>query len=426
MSSNFPFYIKGFNDKEETKMETREELIQRFIRECGQDIIDDCEKQRGKKFFQDQWTEEEENEILYRVNEEGYFEEMTIEEAKDFRNKNNDVLKKSEIKDKITYEEFRRKGLKEFDIIKDVRFPFFDIFDQYKPRYVVAVPVENNTFRFIMITTGERTNIVYRRYEFAVEWDKENLVHESFARPNIIQNHDQVVFTKKSRVIGSFTENDINKLIQKRIEYRNERLIHPIGFLYWLFENDVKDTTAIDGSDDNNCNPIQTIEDIEKSKEANCVDIAIVTYKMAKKAKDIEDCTIGITTWIFSDKDIVSHIYMLFKYKSSIYVFNYDQKNQLGSFEIDYKNSFEEEAIEYSKNMKDNHSQKRVRGICKQVIDILKQDQLDDLENTEKYESQKEWLSLVCPSYKKWIASEAFYKFIGKHDPIFEAIMRYI
>ena len=424
MSNDFPFSIKGFNNKEEIKMETREELIQRFIRECGQDIIDDCEKQKGKKFFQDQWTEEEDNEILYHLNEEGYFEEMTIEESKNFRK--NNLLKKSEIKDKITYEEFKQKGLKEFDIIKDVRFRFFDIPDTYKPRYVVAVPVENDNFRFIMITTGERTDVVYRRYEFAVEWDKENLEHGSFARPNIIQNHDQVVFTKKSKVIGSFTENDINKLIQKRIEYRKERLIHPIGFLYWLFENEVKDTTAIDGSDDNNCNPIQTLEDVEKSKRANCVDIAIITYKMAKEAKDIEDSTICITTWIFSDKDIVSHIYMLFKYKSSIYVFDYDQKNQLGGFPTNKKDSFEDEAIEYSEKMKKNHSQKRVRDVCRQTIDVLKQDQLDALDHTENYESQKEWLSYVCPSYKKWVASEAFYKFIGKHDPIFEAIMRYV
>lgn len=278
-----------------------------------------------------------------------------------------------------------------FDIVL-AYFPFNDnnITTGFRP--VIAIEYEENKFKYMMLTSGDKTNVIYRLYEIFIDDYKScGLMKKCFIRVNRVREEKDIIFTKHSKVIGHITEKyqiQIGNMLNK---YSNEVFRHPVPFLDWLIYHRVSDTQHERGN--NNYCSIQTIEDIKRTFEANCVDIAIVTYKMATITKDIPKATIANVKWIKNARQSSSHIFMIFKYKGNSYIFDYDQINCVGEFRM-YRSKFENAAKWFANDIKKTHPDEEVRRLSpnRQVIKVLNEEELKTTEDTFRYETQKDWL----------------------------------
>ena len=391
-------------------MTERDKLIQEFIKRHGENIKESAAKQTGHPFFDKMWAEDEYDEHLYYINENGYMTQMTLEETAAFKKK----YTRDEIKDKIEYSQIAHK-IKPFDVFQAF-FPYTNELDGFSIRPVIAIPAGFQEYRFMMVTKGKNTDPIYREYEITLNhWEEYHLPYKSYARANIIREPSSLVFIKNPKYYGSLNNIDIENIDNIRIKYINDAFINPIAFMYWCQENKIQDPIPLYG-DNNNVNPIQTIEDIQKSKRANCVDLAIVSYKMAKNCKSISDSTIGTVSWIISPNKTNGHIFMLFKYKGKTYVFDYDQENCIGEFPSFKSQSFEKAALSYCDRIKSLHPEKEVQELPhkRQLIYILNERELKDLDHIEKYPTQKDWLRKTSALYNVEYNEEIFESMVDK------------
>ena len=180
----------------------------------------------------------------------------------------------------------------------------------------------------------------------------------------------------------------MKRLIAKKVTF-----INPFQFMNWLIKYKVKD--PIHKSGNNNYNPIQSIDDILISHEANCVDIAIAVYKIVKSSKDCSKPTIVKVDWQLNENHSEGHIFTLFIYNDNIYVFDYDQIHQKGemlSFTQD--KSYDEIIKKCCNNMRKQHPNKLIRdNKAVQIINILNKNQLKLID--KKWKTQKEFLEAL-------------------------------
>ena len=281
-----------------------------------------------------------------------------------------------------------------FDVIT-AYFPYNDNSNLVDLRPVIVIPYTEDKYIYMMITSGEKTDRVYRLYEVRLDdWKECGLKKFCFARANVIRQEDTLIFTDKCRVIGHLTDKSIIEISKMLERYGKECFTNPIPFLDWLIDHKVSDTIHITGNN-NNC-PIQTIDDIKKSLHANCIDIAIVTYKMAKNTKIIDDSTISFVKWTISEDNTQGHIFMLFKFNNGTYVFDYDQINIQGSF-VKYRGSFENISKWFSSMIRKNAGNEKIRNLPpnKQRVKTLSKKDLETVKDVRKYSTQKEWLKEI-------------------------------
>lgn len=360
---------------------------------------------------EEEWIENSKEEQLYL---------STLNEVKR-------VLIKDVEKDRIDPSLIKKKN---FDIIL-AYFPFNDNNTETGFRPVIVIEYEENKFKYMMLTSGEKTDIIYRLYEIYIDDYKPcGLNKKCFIRVNRVREEKDVIITNKSRIIGHITEKyqiEIGKMLER---YASEVFTNPIPFLDWLIYHKVTDTQHERGN--NNYCSIQTVDDIKNSFEANCVDIAIVTYKMAKMTKDIPQATIGNVKWIINSRKSDGHVFMVFKYKGKSYVFDYDQVQCLGQFRY-YRANFENVVKWFSNDIKKEHPDEEIRRLPPNRVRVkmLNEEELKTLDDTSKYETQKDWL-IEVGFYKPQDYGEIdkqglkeFYKILKKKDPIYYALMEW-
>ena len=68
-------------------MSRRDKIIQDFIRDLGEDIKESADKQAKNPFIDKIWAEEEWDECLYRINEDGLMVRMSLEESNAIKKK---------------------------------------------------------------------------------------------------------------------------------------------------------------------------------------------------------------------------------------------------------------------------------------------------------------------------------------------------
>ena len=362
----------------------RQALIEEFISKFGTEIQEQANRQQGLRFFEEQSLEDT-NRIV-SITEDGHM----VSGFAPYKKENS----RREIPQIIPYEHIHSL-IEPFDIIR-VFYPYLDRPDTYAIRPALAAPVDSNKFVFMPITSGEHTDPIFRRYEFEIYWKESGLNKPCYLRPNIVKNPEDIVFTKFSIVYGRLTNWDIKKLIKMREIYNKETLTNPIPFLYWLIENRISDTIPLrDGN--NNYNPIQSIDDIVRTKTANCVDIAIAGYKMTQRnRREFPQSSIGNIEWVINNHTTEGHIFLVFTYYDKTYILDYDQINFYGDFKP-FKSSYEIAGKVYADMVRSNHPDHRIRGLKgdNQKVMILDKEGLETLTNTAKYKDQAEWMSLV-------------------------------
>ena len=145
--------------------------------------------------------------------------------------------------------------------------------------------------------------------------------------------------------IGNLSEKDMHivKVAMREFDFRSFNTIY--NFCAWLLNNYVSDTVAIDGSNNNNVNSTQTLQEIAKSKKANCIDIANAIHNICYKNKNQKH-------WIIIARFYVTHID---SWEGHIYtiVENYNGRKSVLDYYRDSENPLAEIREYYDKDVND-------------------------------------------------------------------------
>ena len=274
------------------------------------------------------------------------------------------------------------------------------------PVLVVAATTEDRSeleYDAYMITSANETKDIFRRYDCPVRyWKEAGLDHESFIRTVMSRNYSEVIFTRPD-CFGKLRLKDKMNFLDMNDHVERSRFTDPLAFLCWLISNKVKD----DGTDNDKLK-IQSVEDIIDSKQANCVDLAIVTYKMEMSNKDYKEPAIGWIRWRVSDNKTQGHLASMFTYKSDLYVFEY-LKPGFGTMRYLSNSDYKKALDWYGLLLKKNHPDKDVRMYStKQQTRVFDKKDLKMIKKLSKFKSQKEFLESIWP-YDQFLGESKYY-----------------
>ena len=351
--------------------------------------------------------------------------DLYIEGLEEIKNNQSMILetpqKKSEIKRQLSPDSIRPALFE----IRMVYYPYADSVDRYElhPSFMIPQVTEAGlAYRFIFVTSARKTNPIFTIYDVPLtDWKETGLLHLSYARMDRSCFKENIIFTSKSiRPIGLLSKNDKNKCRNMRAKFNSEIFKHPVAFMGWLIDNRISDPIPVDGGNNNNVNAIQTIEDIDYTKTANCVDIAIVSYKMTKNVKDISSATISSVTWPIKNKPGSSngHIFMMFKIGKFTYVFDYDQEHYTGTFRYWYGLDYLEVATKFSNMIRKLASNKDIRNSDpgQQKVIILTPDQLNELDDLSHFKTQRDWLRSIKSEDMNPVKEHTFFNSLSTLD----------
>lgn len=189
----------------------------------------------------------------------------------------------------------------------------FDSPRQAVLRCMAIVVFEGNFYAVEIIPEILESDITY----VLKDWEADGLEEPStLVGYNIIPMH-QMNFYKRH---GHLTDDDYEKCVECIRTARKMKFETPYGFMAWLKSENVRDTTPIDGKNNNN-NPLQTIFDIGVSKEANCVDIAMAMRAMCLR-KHMKHWIVQ-SMFIKDEHQSGGHVYCVFEQSRMKFVFRY-------------------------------------------------------------------------------------------------------
>ena len=237
-----------------------------------------------------------------------------IQEARIVPNPKGAVRKTlTELRDESIYDDFE-----DFRIYRG-SIPYSGYYDRYKEkRPWIAFKVSwGNEYIFIPIhSTYDRTPMSYDID--ILDWEEAGLDHESRA---LVRDIGKVKYT--SAVIrNDFLSNRdivrIRKMFDKMID---NRFKEPEAFFSWVINNEIKYESI-----NNNLNkPIRTLNKVKHEKAIDCLELAIITYKMCINCKEISNSGIGFGIWV--DKKNHKHIrfFTIFKVNNQYWTIQYLQ-----------------------------------------------------------------------------------------------------
>lgn len=213
-------------------------------------------------------------------------------------------------------------------------YPFFDPNRKSKKRPVAIIEI-NGSLKAMYISRFEEEKESKRKRaelpwnEILREWNSsyERLHSKSIICADSMRDIDDI---KLIHPIGRLTQYDY-ELARKCIKiFEENRFSTPWSFLNWLIINKVMDTIPVDGKN-NNYNKLQSLEDVDKSKTANCVDIATCVHSISTSLI----CDHSITQTMFYNKNNMyyssGHVYTIINLPPYKYVLFYigDRENHM-------------------------------------------------------------------------------------------------
>lgn len=213
-------------------------------------------------------------------------------------------------------------------------YPFFDPQRRIKKRPVAIIKI-NGTLKAMYVSRFEEEKESKRKRaelpwnEILRNWDSsyERLNNRSIICGDSMRNIEDV---KLIHPIGRLTQYDY-ELAMKCIKiFEKHRFSTPWSFLNWLIINKVMDTIPINGKN-NNYNQLQSLEEVDKSKMANCVDISTCVHSISTSLSI--DHSIAQTIFYNKNNRHISsgHVYTIFSYPPYKYVLFYigDRENNI-------------------------------------------------------------------------------------------------
>ena len=216
-------------------------------------------------------------------------------------------------------------------------YPFRDKDNDDKFRRCLIYKIDNK-LQAIYITSfdkNKRSKVKRSKLpwvKFLKDWNTRNegLTKNSMVCGDIRCDFKNVKFIKK---VGELTDRDYIQATIAITTFNKLKFSNQWTFLAWCINNYVTDTIPVDSSGNNNHNPMQSLYDIEKSKEANCVDLATAVHTISLNRRNKH----YIVILRFYDKCLDNwqgHVYTMFQTKGLWRVFDYYRSKDEPSGEI--------------------------------------------------------------------------------------------
>ena len=153
---------------------------------------------------------------------------------------------------------------------------------------------------------------------------------------------------------GNLTSVDIMKVKMLLVEADKAKFNTVFNLKEWLLSNYVTESIAKDGSGNNNHNKLQNLQDITRSKQINCVDLATAVHTICTQNR-IEHWMV-ISQFYLSDRSIwEGHVYTIFRtWSKSLRILDYyaDDKDPCADFRTYLNKSVKEVAQIEADNLK--------------------------------------------------------------------------
>lgn len=260
----------------------------------------------------------------------------------------------------------------------------------YRPCVVATLALYNTVVTCGMMVTNIRDKKLDPYDAELEDWKEEGLRKESAAKTDNIRPTKHIKFHK---YLGTLTQRDMRNVLYKFSCFMDEAFDNPWNFFNWMMMVGIDETPAINGS--NNNQKIQTLDDIKKSFKANCVDIAVNTYRICK---DKFDATIGWIRWIVNENKTDGHLFCVFKANHKVYTLQYMQGDHIGEISTYSNKTYLEVVLEEGKKLKP-HIDKKHNTETKQLVYVFTKTDLKTFDN-ESYlrtHTQKEVLDKIWP-----------------------------
>jgi len=258
-------------------------------------------------------------------------------------------------------------------------FPFISLDKKFKPRPALIIK-DNDELKALVISSYEgkeekvgrnkNTNIIIKN------WKSMGLKKPSFAACNLVIPLNYISrFKFKIGIADDKFYSEIMKSY-KNINFKYRKNI--FALMDHLVNIGVYESIPVSGKN-NNYNKMQTLSDIESSKQANCVDIASIAHVCCK----VSNTKHWIIQTMFYNEDgskSSGHVYVIFKTGNTLRSFNYFPNIKPGEPPvlakiIDHKTNDISIAIKDIENMIRPHHEERL-GFNAKVKSII----LDDID----------------------------------------------
>jgi hypothetical protein len=286
--------------------------------------------------------------------------------------------------------------------------PYNDGTDNGKRRWVVILKV-NNELRVIRVS-----HIEYDENDpKSLEKEKERLRKvptnyiiedwkgHGFTKPVYMVGSDQYRINERKVQLwtyrGHLSDDDLEGANQCIERYIQTRFDTPWSYIGWLRSEKVDETTHPSGNN-NNCK-LQSLQDVEKSKKINCVDIASTVHTICAKIKLAH--RIIWTRYFDSEGNSQGHLYTIFKGGSNWYAFRY-VPGEHGGEVLKYSNSTEDDVVKGETLYLKQHFDKVFPEAVKKVVTITLTD--DDIRLWDRYvrtkKTQRELLDAIIHNHE--------------------------
>ena len=206
--------------------------------------------------------------------------------------------------------------------------PFFNFVDDMKFRWGVIIDLGNNDLRFLMCSSVEENKKSKKRaqeieYNHTIEnWRQYGFTRKSFSCGSVFFPLTEIKFKRK---VGVMSKDEYDQCMKGVRLFLREKFKTPWTFMNWMKNEIIKTTIGPNGN--NNLNPIQSLEDIEKSKRANCVDIALAVYEICKRSQNSDKKCFGEIAWMKflykNGKSSFGHLFAFWKYYNKYYALRF-------------------------------------------------------------------------------------------------------
>lgn len=282
-------------------------------------------------------------------------------------------------------------NLDEFRVYRGF-FPYsehYNIGKRARPMIPYRIGWDDNKWIVIPLTSvKERTPMHYDIK--LIDWEEAGLDNETRVRVRGIRRIKYVSMTQRNNYVSNRDLVRIRNSFDKMI---SEQFIRPEAFYGWLMNNEIKYESV-----NNNLNkPIRTLNKVKHEKAIDCLELAIITYKMCINCNDIKDCGIGFGIWIDDNNHKHIRFFTIFKANNQYWTVQYLQTRK-GYIERHDTNSIKEFIIAENSDLSDGYYKfPKLRGKRKLIKQgLLFQTELRIIaEDTSDFKTHRELLNFL-------------------------------
>lgn len=209
--------------------------------------------------------------------------------------------------------------LEEFRVYRGF-FPYsehYNIGKRARPMIPYRIGWSDDKWIVIPLTSVKERTPMYYDIDL-LDWKDAGLENETRVRIRGIRRIKYVSMTAINNLISNRDLVNIRNGFDKMI---SEQFTRPEAFFGWLINNEIEYESVNNNLD----KPIRTLSNVKDEKAIDCLELAIITYKMCINCNDIEDSGIGFGIWEDNNNHRHIRFFTIFKANNQYWTVQYLQ-----------------------------------------------------------------------------------------------------